>query len=174
LPKKAGEGRAQRRLPDPRLRVPVGSRLDVLLDGHVEEEPQRLERARDAELGDPVRLEPDDVPPVEEDVAAVGRVDPGDEVEERRLPGAVGADHAHDLALVDPEVEPVDHLQPSEGLAHALELEQGHQIGFSTRGVPRRPCGRLVIIATRMAPNRICRVTLGWEMRRFSHTNAAR
>ena len=42
-------------------------------------------------------------------MSPVGRlVDAGDEVEQRRLAGAVRADHADDLALVDVEVEAVD------------------------------------------------------------------
>ena len=41
-------GRAQDRAHDARLRVPVGGGHHVLLDRHVQEQPQRLERARDA------------------------------------------------------------------------------------------------------------------------------
>ena len=46
-------------------------------------------------------------------------VDAGDQVEERRLAGAVRADHADDLALVDVEVELGDDLQAAEGLRDA-------------------------------------------------------
>ncbi len=45
---------------------------------------------------------------LEHDVALDRLVDAGDEVEERRLAGAVRPDHAHDLALVDMQVEAVD------------------------------------------------------------------
>ena len=62
-------GRAQDRAHDARLRVPVGGRHHVLLDGHVQEQPQRLERARDAALGDLVRREADDRLALEADVA---------------------------------------------------------------------------------------------------------
>ena len=51
---------------------------------------------------------------LEEDLALVRLVDAGDDVEQRRLARAVRADHTHDLVLVDVEVEPVDHQQPSE------------------------------------------------------------
>src|SRR2546425_721257 len=37
-----------------------------------------------------------------------------DEVEDRRLPGAVGADQAHDLPLLDVDVKAVDGGQPAE------------------------------------------------------------
>ena len=54
---------------------------------------------------DLVRLEADDAALVEQDVAVVGLVDARDQVEERRLAGAVRADHADDLALGDVQVE---------------------------------------------------------------------
>ena len=57
-----------------------------------------------------------------------GRVDAGDEVEERRLAGAVRADHADDLVLVDVQVEVGDHLQAAERLRDALQLEQRRAI----------------------------------------------
>ena len=43
--------------------------------------------------------------PAKTDVAVGGLVDARDEVEQRRLAGAVRPDHADDLALVDVEVE---------------------------------------------------------------------
>ena len=70
----------------------------------------------------------------------VRRVDAGDEVEERRLAGAVRADHADDLALVDVQVELVDAREPAEALRDALQLEQplGHQT-ISTRARAEQP-----------------------------------
>ena len=55
---------------------------------------------------------------------SVGLVDARDEVEQRRLAGAVRADHADDLALVDVQVEVVDHLEAAERHRDALQLEQ--------------------------------------------------
>jgi hypothetical protein len=105
---------AQHRLHEGRLRVAVGRRHDVLLDRHVQEEAQRLERARHAELRDPVRRQAHEVAAGEEDLAPVGPVDARDHVEERRLAGAVGADHADDLAFAHDEVEVTEHLQTPE------------------------------------------------------------
>ena len=100
--------RAQHRAEDAGLRVPVRGRHHVLAHGHVEEEAQRLERARDPAARDLVRLEALDARAGEDDVAAGRHVDARDEVEQRRLAGAVRADHADDLALVDVQVELVD------------------------------------------------------------------
>ena len=97
-----------------------------------------------AEARDLVRLEADDAALVEQDVAVVGLVDAGDQVEERRLAGAVRADHADDLALVDVQVELGDDLEAAERQRDAAQLEQGavgHQM-ISTRRSPRRPFGR--------------------------------
>ncbi len=56
-----------------------------------------------------------------------GADDSRDQVEERRLPGAVRADHADDLALVDVQVEVRDASEPAERLVHLPQLEQpGH------------------------------------------------
>jgi hypothetical protein len=100
----ARERSAKGGLPHPRLCVPIGRGRDVLLHCHVEEEAQGLERAGDPEAGDLVRLESDDALPFEDDVADVGPVDAGDEVEEGGLAGAVRPDDADDLALVDVQV----------------------------------------------------------------------
>ena len=118
----------EHRLDERRARAAVRRGHDVLLDAHVQEQPERLERARDAAVRDLVRREPDDALAVEQDVAGVGLVDAGDEVEERRLAGAVRADDAHDLALVHLQVQIVDALEPAERLAHPLELEQASAI----------------------------------------------
>ena len=102
-----------------------------------------------------MRLEAEDAAPVEHDVAAVGLVDAGDQVEERRLAGAVRADHADDLALVDVQLEIRDDLEPAECERDAAQCEQGlvgHQT-ISTRRSPKRPFGRSTMSTTRIAPS---------------------
>ena len=62
--------------------------------------------------------------PRERDLAA-GRVeDAGDDVEERRLAGAVGPDQADDRALRDREVDVVDGDQAAEALRDVLGVEE--------------------------------------------------
>jgi hypothetical protein len=119
--------RAQHRLPQPGAGAAVGRRRDVLLNRHVQEQPQRLERARDAGGRHAVRREPDQLALVEPDGALVRLVHAGDQVEDGRLAGAVRTDQADHLALVHGQVELGDHVQAAEGLAHAGQLEQrGH------------------------------------------------
>src|SRR4029079_2652299 len=127
----------------------------------------------DPGAADLVRLEPDDASAVEGDRARLRSIDAGDEVEERRLAGAVRPDHAHDLALVDVEVEPVDHAQAAEGERDALQLEQRHQT-ISTRRSPSSPLGRRIIRPIRIRPSTMYRAGSGFESITFSQTKAAR
>ena len=132
----------------------VRGRHHVLLDRHVQEEPQRLERARDAAAGDLVRLRARRCSRPSSRMSPVVRpVDAGDQVEERRLAGAVRADHADDLALVDVRGRaPSTHLQAAERERDALQLEQalGHQT-ISTRRSPSSPFGRTIISTIRIS-----------------------
>ena len=73
---------------------------------------------------DLVRLEAGDALAVEDDVATGRLVDARDQVEQRRLAGAVRADHADDLAPVDVEIEIVDDLEAAEGHRDALQIEE--------------------------------------------------
>ena len=149
----AHAGSPQHRAEHAGVRVAVLGRHDVLHHAHVQEEPQRLERARDAALADLVRLEADEAFPLEQDVAAVRPVDAGDQVEERRLPRAVRPDDADDLALVDVDVEVDDDGETAEVERDLLDLEEllGHQT-ISTLRSPSRPFGRMIMSAMRMSP----------------------
>ena len=92
---------------------------------------------------DLVRLQADDALAVERDVALVRPVDAGDQVEERRLAGAVRPDHADDLALVDVQVEvrrrPSGRRTPATRL---VELEQRHRVRVTRSPRAARRAGR--------------------------------
>src|SRR4029079_8403210 len=155
-------------------RVAVCGRHHVLPHGHVQEQPQRLERAGDPLARDLVGLEAADALTREPDVALGRLVDAGDEVEQRRLARAVRPDHAHDLALVDVEVELRHARETAERHRDLLEFEQrcaGHTI--STRRSPRSPAGRAIIVAMRISPSTTYRVEEGSGSMTFSHTNEA-
>ncbi len=76
-----------------------------------------LEGARDAQRRDRVRRLRDQVLAVEADAAGGRRVDAADQVEHRRLAGAVGADQREDLAALHVEADVVDRQHAAE--AHA-------------------------------------------------------
>ncbi len=75
-------------------------------------------------MADLLRREAVDLLVLEPDAAAIDLVDGGDEVEYRRLAGAVRADEPHGLFLVDGEVQIVDDLETTEVLGDAGEGEK--------------------------------------------------
>ena len=109
----------------------------VLLDRHLGEEADVLERARDAHAVDLGHGLAGRVVAVDEDGAARGRVDVGEQVEDRGLAGSVGADQARDLGPAHGDVEVVDGSEASEvdaqvlGLQHrdGAEVALGNEVG---------------------------------------------
>ena len=65
-----------------------------------------------------------DVLVAELDGAAIDVVDGRDEIEHRRLTGAVGADETYYLFLVHDEVQVDDDLEATEALVDLLENEE--------------------------------------------------
>lgn len=102
----------------------VAADEDVLQDGHVGEEPDVLEGAGDAGLGDEVGLGRQEGAAVA-DGALGGDVEAGEAVEEGGLAGAVGADEADDLAFADGEADVVDGGEAAEAHGDAGDFEQG-------------------------------------------------
>src|SRR5690606_3153292 len=91
-------------------------------DGHVGEEPDVLEGAGDACLGDEVGLGRQDGALVA-DLALGGDVEAGEAVEEGGLAGAVGADETDDLAAVDGEVDAAYGGESAEAHGDAAGVE---------------------------------------------------
>src|SRR5215210_8415409 len=90
--------------------------LEVLEDRHLRKHRGQLEGPDDPVRGDCAEpLARDDLPAVL-DLARLRRVEPADDVEERRLAGAVRADDAERLALTDAERDAVECGQPAEAL----------------------------------------------------------
>ena len=106
--------------------------VDVLADQHVlnhahgGEQTDILERSRDAGLDDVTGLLVLDLLAVEEDLAAVHMVHAGEHIEDGGLAGAVGADDADDLALVDVKFHVFHGHQAAEGLGNAFYFQQCH------------------------------------------------
>jgi len=100
----------------------VATHLDVVEDRHVVEQGDVLERPADPDLGNGVPRLVEDGPPLELNIAAVGRVETAQAVEQGRLAGAVGTDQAGDLARKDVEgyaIEGDDTAEPDGHVAHA-------------------------------------------------------
>ena len=112
--------RLEHRAEQPVLGAHVAPHHHVLERGHAAEQPNVLERARDPRLRDLMHRGRGVVLAVEFEVAGVGRVEPGDHVEERSLARAVRADQAVDLPFLDLGADVGQRLQAAEALVHAF------------------------------------------------------
>ena len=117
---------------------------DVVDHRQVLKEPDVLEGARHARPVDLDGAHPLGVPAVDEDLAAGGLVDLGQQVEDGRLARAVRADEAADLGAADGEVEVVDGGQPAEFDAQPDRLHDGG-IGLVALGEDLFPAVVVVI-----------------------------
>ena len=98
----------------------------VLEHRHRREELDVLERARDPELDHPARRGAQGRAAVEDDVAGVEPVEPGDDVERRRLAGAVRADEPGDRPLRDVQGDVVEGDDPAEAKRRVLQRQETH------------------------------------------------
>src|SRR5205823_11482845 len=87
---------------------------DVLERRQEREDARDLERPAEALTGAPERRLVRDVDAVERDRARRRPVDPGEEVEERRLAGAVRADDPEELSLGNLEADIDDDLRAAD------------------------------------------------------------
>src|SRR5271165_5479683 len=109
----------------------IGDRdFDVLPHGEREKGLRHLEGAVDAEMHQPVRRQPTDRPPSEADLAAIGRIEAGDDIDAGRLARAVGADQAENLARREHEAELVKGAEGAEALDQMVDDQErlrGHR-----------------------------------------------
>jgi len=127
----------------------MGAHQHIVQHAEIGEDAAVLEGARQAERGQPFGGQAGDVAATQPRRAGVGLVEPGHEVEQRRLAGTVGADDADELALRDVEIDIVDGRQTAEPAREAANLEQWHGCRHI---VPIRPCGRKRTSRSRTRP----------------------
>jgi len=90
----------------------VEGRSHVVEDGHRLEQARGLEGARHAGLRDAEGRFAAEEALAETDLPLARRVHPGDQIEDRRLPGPVGPDQAEELTLVDRQVQESTAFRP--------------------------------------------------------------
>src|SRR5438128_2011972 len=93
-PGERGEHLVEVLLDDASVLFEVGAEPQVLDDREAGKDFATLGNAGDSLGHDPVRLQPGEVPPAEEDAPAPWRRQPEDGTDERRLPGTVRAEQA--------------------------------------------------------------------------------
>ena len=133
---------------DQRCRRPDGAQprmradQDVLHHAEIAEDTAKLERARDATGRQFLRRKTGDDLPIETDLAGIGPVEPGHEIEQRGLAGAVRADDADQIALGEVEIDAVDGGQSAEAPRQSAQRKQRRFALLRHQIVPNRPCGR--------------------------------
>ena len=109
---------------------------EVLGDGERREHALAAGHLRHAAAGDLVGRRVGHVAAVEDDRAAARLDEAGDRLQQRRLPGAVGAEQGDDLALVDLEVDAEQHLH-----AVVVHVDAPHeqQLDLALAALVQRP-----------------------------------
>jgi hypothetical protein len=102
--------------------------------GQIFEEPDVLKRARDAQRSNPMRRQTSEFVRLKPCVPGLHRHVTRDEVDQRRLAGAVGPDEAVDGSLLHLQRHPVDGVNPAEVPLDVIQAkEHGHLDGATTR-----------------------------------------
>src|SRR5260221_3345713 len=117
---------------------------DIVEQRQLAERARYLEGARYAAAADDMRGLPRDLGPGKDDRAAARLERAGDQVEDRALARAVGADETEDLALPHLERHLVDRQEAAEALRQGLDREhlffrRGRKATMSARASPARP-----------------------------------
>ena len=109
----------------PRSPEALGAGHHVLEHRQALEQADALQRAGDSERGEAIGPDPSQRPAAPLQRPRVGSDEAADQVEQRRLAGAVGADHADDLARSDLERHAVERGDPAEANRRIAHLQAG-------------------------------------------------
>ena len=96
---------------------------EVPRDAHQRDHAEVLEHRRDAVFGRVARAPEADRGAVDQDLAVGRLVDAGEDLDQRRLAGAVVAEEAMDLAGIDLDVDVAERDDRAEMLGDAAELD---------------------------------------------------
>jgi len=103
-----------------------------LADGHPLQLARGLERPNEPVIGHLIRFHTGHVGPVHLDGPAVRLVEAGDEVEQRRFPGAVRTDESGDRPALDRERGVVRRGEAAERLLKIVDAQDGVLLGERT------------------------------------------
>ena len=100
---------------------------------HADERPAQLEGACNAQPHDAVRSHAANRFAIEQDLAAIGRNEAGQQVVERGLAGAVGAKDADDFAFFDLHADALDRMQATKAFVQIANGKERHAEAFPRR-----------------------------------------
>src|SRR6185437_7110853 len=129
----------------------------VLDQAHLTEHADVLERARKPERGPRVNGAARHVLAREHDLSRARRDQAGDQVEQRRIAGAVRPDHRVDAATFHAKIDSVDGGQPGEATGEAGQFQQRAHAARRRMRTGRMPRGRNSTTSTMMTPLTISR-----------------
>src|SRR5712671_1427016 len=149
-----------------RLRAAVPADHHVLEGRKVGEQADVLEGARNSRPRDLIGPQPADVASIEQKKSLVRRVDSGEQIEQRRLAGAVRTDEAVDLGARDRKGNAVERVDAAEALRDAFRLQERRHAArwVSSRFLTAEgnsPAGRNSITRTSAKPKISMRITSG-------------
>src|SRR2546422_3613528 len=129
--------------------------LQGLEDRQVGKDLDELERPGHAETRQAHRADAADLTVLEAHAARAWSRDAGEDVDERRLAGAVGPDDRDELARVDPEAHAVEGTELSVEFSEPVRLQNhARDAGTGRRRVtsPMSPCGAKMTMTASIAP----------------------
>src|SRR5690606_32709377 len=133
--------------------VPAGHH--VLEGRHVREDLQVLERAPDPCGGEAVRRQAGEIASVERDAAGARQVDAGEQVQQRRLAGAVRTDDRVHESGIELEGEVLDGVHAAELLRQVFDAQRAHRARRPkyVASVGTAPRGKKIIVPIMIAPS---------------------
>jgi hypothetical protein len=143
----------------------------VFAHAHAVEDMRDLKRAHQAVAAQSMGRPTGDVGTIEQDAPAVGPHETGDDIEQSRLAGAVGADQAGDAAFRYFETAIVDSVNAAERFTHMVDPDHGAALAqccdgenanHAVRLTPKRaPPYRRIAPVGRLLLHQRCRHLLG-------------
>ena len=135
----ARRGAAEHECAEPLAGLDGGGEHEVLENGQAPRTRGDLEGTHEAGGAIAVRRQPVDPSAVEGDPTRVGGEEAREDVEERRLAGAVRADEGGDRAALDREGRTVDRADAPNELAHARRIEHRGSLEHHLLAPPEEP-----------------------------------
>src|SRR5208282_3526250 len=131
-------GQAQDRLAPGGVASAMKPHQDVVQDAELLEQADVLEGAGHPQIGDPMGRQPGDLGPIQGDAAAAGLQKAADQVEDRGLTGAVGADKTIERTFRNLQTKILQGQQTTESHAQVLDIQELHGLSSHFRRPSRR------------------------------------
>ena len=138
------------------VRRDAGAEHDIVEHGHVAERPHDLVGQRETAADPRCGGIAGDIDAAERDPAAIGPLQPGDDLDQRGLAGAVRPDQADEITFLDGKGHAGDGLHAAEADRDVVELQRGAHARLARvtrlRAIAASPPGASRITSTSRPP----------------------